>query len=241
MTGGEIAATLAILALASLVQATAGFGFALLSMPLLSTVIDPASALAITSLVSIVNSGATALTSHGDADRTTLRRLIFAALMGMPFGIVLLESASIRVMQVLIAATVGASALALGLGLRLSRAGRRTDAAAGFVSGVLGTSTGTSGPPIVIALQSRGMPARPMRATLSWQFAATGWVSVVLLAVRGFVDRTDVLVSIAALPILLASWSVGAHSFGRLSQSRYERLVVLLLLAAAAVGLVHAL
>jgi uncharacterized membrane protein YfcA len=241
VTSGEVAATLAVLALASMVQATAGFGFALLSMPLLSAVIGPTPALAVTSMVSIVNSGTTAVTSHGDADRATLRRTIVAALVGMPLGLVVLEAVSVTVMQVLIAVTVAAAALAIGVGVRVRPAGPRADLAAGFLSGMLGTSTGTSGPPIVLCLQSRGMPARPMRATLSWYFAATGWVSVVLLAARGHVHRADVLVSLAAIPILLASWSVGARSFGALTQTHYERLVVALLLAAAAVGLASAL
>jgi uncharacterized membrane protein YfcA len=240
VSGAEVAATLAVLLLASAVQATAGFGFALLSMPLLSAIIGPGSALAITSLLSIVNSGATALTSREHADRSALRRLVVAAIVGMPAGLWLLESVSERAMQILISVTVALSAVLLGLGLRFRRVDPRAEIGAGLLSGALATSTGTSGPPIVICLQSRGLPAARLRATIASQFLATGWISVVLLALRGHIDVEDVVVALIAVPVMFGSWSIGARYFHRLTQSRYDALVVVLLLVAAGIGIVRA-
>jgi uncharacterized membrane protein YfcA len=241
VSASDVVLTLSVLALASAVQATAGFGFALVSMPLLSAVIGPASALATTSLVAIVNSAATAVSARAHADRSSLRRMAIAAIVGMPIGLWLLETASVRTMQIVISLTVAAAAVLIGAGFRLRRAGAGTEVAAGLLSGALGTSTGTSGPPIVICLQSRGLPAAKLRATISSQFVATGWLSVVLLAARGHVHRDDVFMALAALPLLALSWLLGARSFRRLSQRHYDSLVVGLLLAVAAVGLGHAL
>jgi uncharacterized membrane protein YfcA len=240
MSSGEIAMTLAVLLLASAVQATAGFGFALLSMPLLSAIIGPPSALAITSMLSIVNSGTTALTARAHADRTALRRLVVAAIVGMPFGLLLLESVSERAMQIVISVTVAAFALVLARGVRFRNVDPKVEVGAGVLSGALATSTGTSGPPIVICLQSRGLPAAQLRATVSSQFLATGWISVLLLALRGHIDDEDVLVALVAVPVMFLSWAIGAHSFARLSQSRYELLVVSLLLTSAGVGIIRA-
>jgi uncharacterized protein len=240
MTGAEVAAAVAILAGASLVQALAGFGFALLAMPLLSIVLGPTAALAVVSLVAIVNSGATAITARVDADRVAVKRQSLAAFVGMPLGIVVLESVPERGMQVLIAVTVAVAATALAFHLRLPRVGPRTEVVAGLTSGALATSTGTSGPPIVICLQSRGLPAATVRATMATQFLATGWVSVVLLAWRGHIGRDDVVLALLTLPVLLLSWRVGARSFTRVSQSRYDTIVIALLLGAAAVAMLRA-
>jgi uncharacterized membrane protein YfcA len=240
LSGQELAAALAILAGASLVQALAGFGFALLAMPLLSVVIGPTPALATVSLVSIVNSGATALTARHEADRRSVKRQSIAAFFGMPLGLVVLESVPERGMQALIAVSVALAATALALHFRLPHVGARTEAVAGFTSGALATSTGTSGPPIVICLQSRALPAATVRATLASQFLATGWVSVVLLALRGHIDRDDVELAVLAIPVLLVSWQVGAHSFRRISQDRYDAIVVALLLGAATVAMFQA-
>jgi hypothetical protein len=179
--------------------------------------------------------------ARAHADREILRRQVVAALIGMPLGLVLLESVSERAMQLLIAMTVAVSALLLGAGLRLRRIGRRAEFFAGLTSGALATSTGTSGPPLVICLQSKGVAAPAMRATLAAQFAATGWISVVLLALRDHIGRDDVAVAVFALPFLAASWVVGASSFGRLTQRRYDTIVVGLLLAAATAGAIRAL
>jgi uncharacterized membrane protein YfcA len=239
VSGQEIAAAMAILAGASLVQALAGFGFALLAMPLLSVVVGPTAALATVSLVAIVNSGATAVTARVDADYASVRRQSIAAFVGMPLGLVVLESVPERGMQALIAVSVALAATALALHLRIPRVGPRTEMVAGLTSGALATSTGTSGPPIVICLQSRGLPAATVRATLASQFLATGWVSVVLLALRGHIGRDDVVLAVLTLPVLLISWQVGARSFHRISQARYDALVIALLLGAATVALVQ--
>src|SRR5690606_30679755 len=148
------------------VAAIAGFGFALLAMPLLSIVIGPTSALAVVSLVSVVNSGATALSARAEAARDVLRRQVPAAFVGMPLGIAVLESVSDRVLQVAIAAAAALVATMIGLRLRLPPLGTRADVVAGLTSGTLAPSTGTSGPPLVFSLQSKRLPAATVRATL---------------------------------------------------------------------------
>lgn len=229
-----------VLGAASIVAAMAGFGFALLAMPLLSIAIGPTSALAVVSLVSIVNSGATALTARAEVARDVLRRQVPAAFVGMPLGIVVLESVSGRGLQIAIAVTVAIVAAAIGLQLRLPPLGARGEVMAGLTSGALATSTGASGPPLVFCLQSRRLPAPTVRATLASHFAVTGWVGTMLLALRGHIDGAHVIVALAALPVMLAAWRLGASSFTRISQRRYESLVAWLLLASAAAAFVRA-
>lgn len=241
MSGAEIAIAVAILGFASLVQALTGFGFALLSMPLLSVVAGPTQALAVVSMLAITNSAATAITARDRTDRPMVKRQSIAALVGMPVGLLLLESVPERGMQALIAVSVATAAIALALKFRLSHVSPRIEAAAGFTSGALATSTGTSGPPLVICHQSLGLPAATVRATLATQFFITGWVSVALLAIRGHITPDDVVVAAFALPVMLVTWQIGARSFARISQSRYDILVVTLLLGVAAVALFQAL
>jgi hypothetical protein len=64
-------------------------------------------------------------------------------------------------------------------------------------------------------------------------------VSVVLLALRGHIGRDDVVLAVLTLPVLLISWQVGARSFRRISQARYDALVIALLLGAATVALLQ--
>ena len=230
-----------VLGAASTVAAIAGFGFALLAMPLLSVAIGPTSALAVVSLVSVVNSGATALSARTEAERGVLRRQVPAAFAGMPLGIAVLESMSGRVLQIAIAGTVALVATVIAFRLRLPPLGERADVVAGLTSGTLATSAGMSGPPLVFNLQSKRLPAATVRATMASHFVATGWVSTALLALRGHIDRGDAFVALAALPVMLATWRLGAMSFTRISQRRYETMIASLLFASAVTAFVRAL
>jgi hypothetical protein len=241
VTAGQVAYTIVVVGLASAVQAAVGFGFALLAMPLLAGVIGTEHALAVVSLVSIVNSTSTATTARGHVDRATLRSVSLALLAGLPLGLVILDVLPERAMRFAIAGTVAVAAVALGAGLRVRRGGRIADGLAGFTSGVLSTSTGTSGPPLVVGLQSRGLPAATVRATLAAQFVFAGVTSLVLLALFGHISRADVAVALVCLPLLLATWRLGARTFHRFDQRRYDRAIVALLLAAALVGAWNAL
>ena len=105
-----------------------------------------------------------------------------------------------RVIELLVALAV---LLAVALRLRAPRGVRppstaRT-AAAGLVSGLLSTSTGVGGPPIVFHLLARGLAPDAMRDTLAVAFLAAGALSaVVLVAVGAFALP-------AGMPVLLAA------------------------------------
>jgi uncharacterized membrane protein YfcA len=240
VTAAQVAGTIGVVVLAALLQSTMGFGFALLSMPILAGVIGAEHALAIVSLVSIVNSLVTASSARGHVDMPVLRSTAFAALLGMPIGLVVLETLPERAMRLTIAATVAVAAIALGSGLRVRRRGHLVDGSVGLVSGILATSTGTSGPPLVVRMQGLGLPAATVRATLSAQFVITGLASIALLAARRHIRPADVGVALVCLPALWASWRLGSRTFVRLGQHHYDRAIVVLLCASAVAGAIAA-
>ena len=241
MTTGDLAIVLAVVAAASVVQATAGFGFALTAMPLLSTTIGAEHGLAIVSTVALFNSGTTWWTSRGEIHKPSVRAMTAASIVGMPAGLWLLDVANERVMRAAIALSVAVVAMLLAFGFRLRRPGRRADWIAGWISGALSTSTGTSGPPLVFTLRARDLPAATVRATLAAEFVLSGVVSLALLAAFDHVDRADLKASLLSLPVLLVSWRAGAAVFRRMGQNHYDRLVIVMLLSIAMVSLLRAL
>lgn len=241
MNPPDVAAVLVAVALASTVQATAGFGFALTAMPLLSTTVGAERGLAIVSIVALFNSATTWATARRHVNRAAVIAMTAGAVAGMPAGLLVLGAASERLMRILVALSVAAAAILLGLRFRLTHVGKRADWYAGFVSGALSTSTGTSGPPLVFTLQARELPAAEVRASLAAQFVTSGVISIALLAIFGHVRGADVALSAISLPVLVVTWTAGARLFGRLHQHHYDRLVIAMLLAISAVALVRAL
>lgn len=241
MTPGDLALIAGIIGLGSVVQGISGFGFALVTMPLLSALLGVEQALAIETILGIVSNATTAYTARADILRTTAVRLLCATVVGMPFGWFILEHVDAKPLKLMVGVVVGALALLLAFRVRVAATGLGVDLVSGFFSGVLATSTGTNGPPLVIGLSGRRLPAAQQRATLSTVFTVGNTFVLGLLLSSGRVTRPVLQGAAVALPGMMLAWWLGDRLFARLDQDRYERLVIVLLLASATVAIVSAL
>lgn len=230
-----------IIGLGSVVQGISGFGFALVTMPLLSALLGVERALAIETILGIVSNATTAWTARASILRPTAARLLASTIVGMPFGWFILEHVDAKALKLMVGAVVGVLAVLLALHVRLASTGLGVDLVSGFFSGVLATSTGTNGPPLVIGLSGRRLPAAQQRATLSTVFTVGNIFVLGLLLSSGRVTREVLQGAAVALPGMMVAWWFGDRVFARLDQHRYERLVIVLLLASAAVAIASAL
>ena len=241
MSATHLVAVVAIIAMATIVQGVSGFGFSLASMPLLAALLGVEQALAIQTTLGIASNAATAWRARSDVLRGTAMRMIVAMVAGMPFGWIMLNHVSGRDLKLLVGVVVGVLALLLALHVRIRATGALVDYVSGFFSGVLSTSTGTNGPPLVLGLSGRRLPAAQQRATLSTCFAVANVIVFTALLWSGRIDRPVVTAVAASLPVLVLTSALGHRIFERLHQDHYERLVVGLLFASAAVAIVSAL
>lgn len=240
MNENHLAGVVAIIAMATIVQGVSGFGFSLASMPLLSALLGVEQALAIQTTLGIASNAATAWRARTDVLRGTATRMLLASVAGMPFGWIMLNQVSGRGLKLLVAIVVGVLALLLALHVHLQVTGTITDYVSGFFSGVLATSTGTNGPPLVLGLSGRQLPAAQQRATLSACFALSNVIVFAALLWSGRINRPVLTAVGASLPVLLISSAIGHRIFRRLHQHHYERIVICLLFASAAVAVISA-
>jgi uncharacterized membrane protein YfcA len=217
-----------IVALGAAAQAASGFGFALLAVPLLALILGAKTAVVTAGVVSLGLQLTMALRDHGSIRRPTVVTMTIAALAGMPLGLFILERVEDRTLTIAIAATVLTFTLLLARGARVP-AGTAIDAAAGFTSGIISTSTGTSGPPLVIALHAREMTPLTFRATLAAQFLIQGTISVVAFALVGRITVEVGRLALAGLPGLALGWLAGDRIFARLDHDRFRRVVLVML------------
>ena len=171
-------------ALSSAAQAVSGFGFALIGAPLVALLVGPHEAVVGLTMIGIVLVAQLTLRSRGHVEPSVVLVVTGAAVLGLPFGLLVLERADERTLTAIIAVVVIAFAVLLWSGLRLPP-NRMTDAVAGFVAGVLSTSTSTSGPPVVIALSGKHLTPTSFRGTISAIFLVQGSVAMILFALGG--------------------------------------------------------
>jgi uncharacterized membrane protein YfcA len=237
----DLVATVVIVAGATVVQGVSGFGFSLVAMPLLATLLGVEAALVIQTTLGIASNGATALRSRGDVLVGTVRRILASVILGMPFGWLILDRVSGRGLKLLVGVIVALLAMARARRVEIKATGPGVDYVSGFVSGVLSTSTGTAGPPLVIGLSGRGLAAANQRATLSACFSATSLIVFTALLLSGRVDQSDLVAVAASLPVLVVASTTGHQIFDRLQQHHYEHLVIILLFASSAIAIGSAL
>ncbi|RFU20565.1 sulfite exporter TauE/SafE family protein [Geodermatophilus marinus] len=230
------AVALLVFTVAAAAQAVTGFGLALVAVPLMAVIIDPVAAVVVTTMVGLVLTGLASYRERQHVEAPVAARLTGAALLGMPLGLLTLTLLDERSLELVIA--VG---LLLLVGLLLVRvplpAGAVTQYGAGVVSGMLLTSTGMNGPPVVLSLQALHLPPRRFRGTLQVVFCAQDLVAVVAFVALGHVDpviATAVLAGVAGVP---AGWWVGDRLFGLLPPERFRGVVLSTLTVTALVAL----
>jgi uncharacterized protein len=229
----------AVVAIASAAQSLSGFGFALIATPVVAVLAGPHEAIVGLTMVGLLLVAQLSLRGRGHVDRPTVLVMTVAAILGMPLGLLVLTQVEERVLTLLIAAAVITFAVLLWRGLRLPRH-RGTDAVAGFAAGILSTSTGTSGPPIVIALSTKDMEPTVFRATISAIFLVQGSAALVAFALAGQVTLDALAVALAGLPGLVLGSIVGEGGFRRLDASTFRTVVLGLLFVSGLVALLGA-
>ena len=242
MSALEIAAGIAVVAGAALQSAT-GFGFALVSAPLLFAAAKPEQAVGLLILLGLLVNAMT-LGTEGRRPQPLARDSIVILAFGVPgvfAGVLALRALSSTALQVAVTLGVFATLAVRALARRGARAAggppRWAAPAAGFASGALTTSTNTSGPPIVLYALARGATPVETRDTLTVTFIGFALLGAVALAFGGG-DWVPSGAALAALvPAVVLGHRAGRPVFARIAEDRYEPVLTAVLVATALAGL----
>jgi uncharacterized membrane protein YfcA len=212
------------------VQSATGFGFALVLMPALFAVLEPAEAVAVALVLASALSVFVVVESrrvptHG------LGRLLLPALPGLAVGAVVIAVVAKEPLQVSVGLAVIAAAL---WQLRTTHETRFPAPVAGFLSGALTTSISINGPPLVLWLESQDIPPAVFRTTLAAAFLILDVVGVALLTASEGVDTIDLGVLGPLLACVAAGYAAGALAFRRLDPDRFFTVVLALVVCTGA-------
>jgi uncharacterized protein len=245
-----LVAWMLVVAVASAAQAVAGFGSALLAVPLLSALSDAPTAVVGTALASLVPTAVNTLRDRRYVRWPLVGLLLATAVTGMPFGLLVLRRTPERGLSLLVAGVVAVATLLVWRPSRLAalvvakRASSRGSLLAvsviGVVTGVLTTATGTNGPPLVTTLRAMDLPPRALRATLAAVFVGTGLVGAAGFVLAGAVTHRIGVLALAAVPASVLGWLGGDRIFVRLDRAAFQRVLLGALATACCVAIVHA-
>ncbi len=226
---------------AAFMQIVAGFGFALLAVPLMTLAIEPKIAVVVSTLTGIFVTSWQAYKDRAVADNVLVRRMTIGAYVGMPLGLLVFVSVNDNVLRLLLGIAVLVAVVLLAMRVNLHHVGPRLDYGSGFISGVLATSLLTNGPPLVFVLQARQLSAVTFRATISTVFALSNIGGLALFIASGKITRDGIVAAAVTIPAMLFGQLLGFPIRKHVHGERFRWLVLLLLVVAAVSAIINAI
>lgn len=225
----------AIILFSASVQSISGFGFSLMSVPLMVLVIDLRLAVVVATIIGTVSSTSQAWLLRRDRDDRLTRRFIASSFLGAPLGLLVFNLVPENVLKIVLGICVLFGVLVLSRGLDLRTTHHWFDWLMGCLSGVLLMATSTNGPPLVFTLQARHVEPARFRATLNSVFAASGYLAILLFAIDGKITREAIILAALVVPLLVSGLVLGTKIRARIEADRF-RVIVLLLLTVSGVS-----
>lgn len=231
--------------LGGIVHSTAGFGSALVSMPILTLAVAPIIAAPLQNAVGLLLS---AYIFYQHRQRWPWRdsiALILFSLLGIPLGTYVLIAFS----EASVLAILGAVLLAYAMFelLETVRNGAANDApersdpfylgasVAGLLSGILGAAYATNGPPAIVYGSLRRWPRAEFKSVLQSLFLINGIAIVLWQGLGGLFTFHVAWYALFAIPGLLLGAAMGMRIDRRLDHARFRTMVVGLLVVLGAV------
>jgi uncharacterized protein len=222
-----------VVAFAALIQASVGFGYALLSAPLLALV-APEMVPGPVMVSSMIISFASGWRERGSIDRRGVTLALAGRVPGVVLGAVALAWLPAETMSIVFGAVVlfGVALSVSGLRVALTTG---TLLGTGFLSGLMGTMTSIGGPPVALVYQHAEGPM--LRSTLNTYFALGSAMSIPALALAGHFGREQLVDGMLLLPPTLVGFALSGWTRSWLDAGR-TRAAVLAVATASALAVV---
>jgi len=193
-------------------------------MPLLAFTVGLHTATPLVAFVALTTGIVIGLANHSKIDLRAARQLLVASLVGIPAGLVLLQTAPEHTIKALLGAVLiafGAYSLYNPRSLSVHRP--HWAYLFGFLGGVLGGAYNTNGPPVVLYGTLRRWPPDRFRATLQGYFVPASIVIWTSHGLAGLWTNRVLHLYVEALPLIAVAIVLGSYFNRRIPHARFER------------------
>ena len=199
----------------AIVRGLAGFGMAILLVPVAALTMAPAEAVALSNLLGLLI-GLTEIRRILASAERTARLIAVVAVATTPLGMIAIASLVPDIARLLLALIATAAFAAVLLPQRPSPPpGLVATGMVGVASGLLNGFAGMPGPPVAPYYLGRRIPPLVARASMMLIFLATSACGVGTGLVLGVASGRTLLLGLVLFPaVLLGNW-LGGHAFSR--------------------------
>ncbi|CAG7652153.1 hypothetical protein PAESOLCIP111_06469 [Paenibacillus solanacearum] len=157
-----------VIILAAFVQGLTSFGFALISVPLLTKILPLQQVVPIVVILSLISNISVLFKAWKHVDLRKIWILLISSLVAAPMGTLLLMYTDPSIIKIIIGFLILLSSIAILQGKSFSiRNERVAFVPVGVLSGLLNGSVGLSGPPVALFLSNQGVDKQTFRANIT--------------------------------------------------------------------------
>jgi len=225
-----VAATFA----ASFVAGLAGFAFGIVAAAVWLHFLAPAQTAALIVAFGLIVQGWAVWKLRKAIKLARLVPFLIGGALGVPIGGEMLRWASPASLRLGVGALVVIFSLYSLFRPKLAsatEAGKLGDGAVGVVNGVIGGATGLAGIIATVWCSLRGWPAPEQRAVFQPVAVSVFLMTVLWMGGTGMIDRNTIGLFLIGLPALAVGTWAGLSLFGRLNDTWFRRILLILLLS----------
>jgi uncharacterized membrane protein YfcA len=220
---------------ASTIQASTGFGFALVALPFLMIVFGPKTAVGISMIVSFCSLFALLQKVKAHIQWGIIRILLLGMIIGLPAGVAAFSKIEVDTLKLFIniAIVILSILMVCRIKFNIDSDNKKWQLMTGIASGFLTNTLGMPGPPVILFLSNMSLSKEKQRATMVAYFVLTYMFSLITMFKLGNFQPTIFLTAVALVPFSFIGLFIGCRIFDRISPGKFRKVVSVFLMITA--------
>lgn len=220
-----------VVLVAATLQAVTGFGFSLLAIPMLMMIFDPKLVIGINMFISVFAVSMVTYRNREYIVKPLVKNLFLGAIIAIPLGGYIYRNFNLVNLKLLVGCIVVLLSVFLLTGIKICKKSNPwIERGVGSFSGILTSSVGMPGPPIILFLNDQGLDKQKFRATIAMYFNLVFICTITMNIFTGLVTLNIFLKAISFVPFAMLGNIIGSKLFFCVPQKYFQRGVTLFLL-----------
>jgi uncharacterized membrane protein YfcA len=200
--------------------------------------LDPVNVVVTTLFLGFFSHLGIVLWSRKSVELRRISPLLLGSLLGIPLGAWIITITPQPVLKILIGAVIIAFAVPAALGIhRTVHHERLGGGLAGFLSGILASSTSLGGPPVVLFMHGQRWPKQTIHPSLATYFLWITAFSLIALGVSRQVHAGAIVTAASLLPAMLIGIIAGMRTFYKTDSRLFRQLTIAVVIGAGALAI----
>tara|TARA_Y100000310_G_scaffold101298_1_gene99301 strand:+ start:4960 stop:5697 length:738 start_codon:yes stop_codon:yes gene_type:complete len=222
---------LIIIFLAGITSGLTGFGFALVSVPLMMLFLPLKTITPIILLLQILINLFLLFEARKFVNLKRIWPLILVGILGIPLGTYLLIFLDVTILKISVGLIIILFAIAFLIGFKKEiKKEKSAFAIVGFISGILNGSTAMGGPPVVLFFTNQNIEKRIFRANLIAYFTALNLITIPFFLIGNLITLETIGYTALFMPALFLGGLTGTKLIHKINEKLFKKIVLIIII-----------